>query len=66
MNATENSVIRPSGKDFITGGSLNTTSRAEYSSNEHPTFEYLKSFFGIEPKDKPAEEPPSGRNSYWY
>jgi hypothetical protein len=44
MNASENSVIRPSGNDFITGGSLNTTSRAEYSLNEHPAFEYLKSF----------------------
>jgi hypothetical protein len=44
MNASENSVIRPSGNDFITGGSLNTTSRAEYSLNEHPAFEYLKRF----------------------
>ena len=34
--------------------------------NEHPTFEYLQHFFGIKPKDKPQEEPPSGRNSYWY
>jgi hypothetical protein len=68
-NVTDKYMSQPIDEEgFITGGSFNTYnySRAEYSSNEHPTFEYLQRFFGIKPKDKPEEEPPSGRNSYWY
>jgi hypothetical protein len=66
--ADSTTMFRPSGNGFPTGQGFDTyiNRRAEYSSNEYPTFEYLQSFFGIEPKDESAEEKPSRRNSYWY